>query len=110
MQLQLSIDCPNEALAWTDEILLEPIVFNLISNAVKYADLRKADPFLEVSIVANAKQAEIRIRDNGEGIPAESVTKIFDMFFRASRRGTGSGLGVVHREGSYSKDKRCNRS
>jgi PAS domain S-box-containing protein len=79
---------------FTSATRLEILFNNLISNAIKYADLRKPDPFLEVLIEANAIEAEIRIRDNGEGIPSDSVSKIFDMFFRASRRGTGSGLGL----------------
>jgi PAS domain S-box-containing protein len=71
------------------------IVFNnLISNAIKYADLRKEDPFLEVKVISGPERAVIRIKDNGEGIPLEAQTKIFDMFFRASGRGTGSGLGL----------------
>ncbi len=79
---------------FTSATRLDILFNNLISNAIKYADLRKADPFLEVLIAAGPKEAEIRIRDNGEGIPSDSVSKIFDMFFRASRRGTGSGLGL----------------
>ena len=79
---------------FTSATRLDILFNNLISNAIKYADLRKPDPFLEVLIAAGATQAEIRIRDNGEGIPSDSVSKIFDMFFRASRRGTGSGLGL----------------
>jgi PAS domain S-box-containing protein len=71
------------------------IVFNnLISNAIKYADLRKEDPFLEVKVVANNKRVVIRVNDNGEGIPAESQPRIFDMFYRASGNGAGSGLGL----------------
>ncbi|MFZ6011323.1 MAG: PAS domain S-box protein [Bacteroidota bacterium] len=71
------------------------IVFNnLISNAIKYADMRKDDPYLEIDIVSDDKRAVIQVRDNGEGIPSEAQAKIFDMFFRASGRGTGSGLGL----------------
>jgi len=79
---------------FTSATRLDILFNNLISNAIKYADLRKPDPFLEVLINAGTTEAEIRIRDNGEGIPSDSVSKIFDMFFRASRRGTGSGLGL----------------
>lgn len=73
---------------------LDIIFNNLISNAVKYADIRKEDPFLEVSVTTSNTRAVIRVRDNGEGIPSDALSKIFDMFFRASGRGTGSGLGL----------------
>jgi signal transduction histidine kinase len=71
------------------------IIFNnLLSNAIKYADMSKEQPMLEVRIAADEHKAEIRIIDNGEGIPKESLPKIFDMFYRASTKGVGSGLGL----------------
>lgn len=73
---------------------LEIVLNNLISNAMKYADLRKDDPTIEVRVKANAAFAEIRVIDNGEGIPDEARPKIFDMFYRASANGMGSGLGL----------------
>jgi PAS domain S-box-containing protein len=79
---------------YTSPTRLDIIFNNLISNAIKYADLRKEDPFLEITVSLNEACAEIRVRDNGEGIPVESLPKIFDMFFRASGRGSGSGLGL----------------
>lgn len=73
---------------------IDIILNNLISNAIKYADLKKADPYLMVSVSCKDGHAEIRVRDNGEGIPAEAQAKIFNMFFRASGKGHGSGLGL----------------
>ncbi|MBA4056384.1 MAG: hypothetical protein C0490_16840, partial [Marivirga sp.] len=79
---------------FTSVTRLEILFNNLISNSIKYADLRKTDPYIDISIEADENYAEIRIKDNGEGIPSEAHTKIFEMFFRASRRGSGSGLGL----------------
>jgi PAS domain S-box-containing protein len=73
---------------------LEIVLNNLISNATKYADLRKDDPGIVIRVKANAKSAEIRVIDNGEGIPTDAKPKIFDMFYRASANGMGSGLGL----------------
>ncbi len=71
------------------------IIFNnLLSNAIKYADMSKENPMLEVRVTADDQQATITIADNGEGIPEESLPKIFDMFYRASTKGVGSGLGL----------------
>jgi PAS domain S-box-containing protein len=93
-KIQRRITITQEGAFFTSATRLDILFNNLISNAIKYADLRKVDPFLEVEITATSTQARIRIRDNGEGIPSDSLSKIFDMFFRASRRGTGSGLGL----------------
>ena len=67
---------------------------NLISNSMKYANLKKDDPFIEVHVKASHEKAEVRVIDNGEGIPSEAQPKIFDMFYRGSARGMGSGLGL----------------
>jgi len=79
---------------YTSPSRLEIILNNLISNALKYANPRRNDPFIEVRVKANANKAEIRVIDNGEGIPEEAKPKIFDMFYRASSNGMGSGLGL----------------
>lgn len=93
-RIRRNICVKQEGDFYTAPTRLDIILNNLISNAVKYADVRKEDPFIEVNITANATQAIIRVRDNGEGIPKESLSKIFDMFFRASGKGSGSGLGL----------------
>lgn len=93
-RIRKSISITQNTLFFTSASRLDILFNNLISNAIKYADLRKEDPYIEISIISNETKAEIRIRDNGEGIPLEAQSKIFDMFFRASRRGSGSGLGL----------------
>jgi signal transduction histidine kinase len=73
---------------------LDIIFNNLLSNAIKYADLKKDKSYIEIDIQCTSSEAQIIVRDNGEGIPLEALTKIFDMFFRASAKGSGSGLGL----------------
>lgn len=88
------VDVKQEGVFYSAPSRLTIILNNLISNAIKYADLRKDNPSLEVRVVADAQQAVLRIIDNGEGIPQEALSKIFDMFYRASTKGMGSGLGL----------------
>ena len=88
------ISVEQEGPFFTSISRLEIVLNNLISNAMKYADLRKDEPSIEVKVKANSRSAEIRIVDNGEGIPTDAKPKIFDMFYRASANGTGSGLGL----------------
>ncbi len=70
---------------------------NLLSNAFRYSDSEKADPFVEVDVDITDREAVIRISDNGIGIGSEHLPRIFDMFYRAtdSRDGTGLGLYLV---------------
>jgi|GEM_PF-1214876 PAS domain S-box-containing protein len=70
------------------------ILNNLISNAIKYCDLRKDHSFVEVSVETNGSGVMIGVIDNGEGISSEHLPRIFEMFFRATSRGSGSGIGL----------------
>lgn len=74
---------------WT---LLNAILQNLIENAIKYAG--KHDPFVKVSVKTQGNSIYLKVQDNGQGIPKEHQTKIFDMFYRATQSPNGSGLGL----------------
>jgi signal transduction histidine kinase/CheY-like chemotaxis protein len=79
-----------------DEIRLERVVENLVSNAIKYSP-RGGDITVEVSRDDDAGRAEIRVADRGVGIPATDLPQIFDRFHRAhnvigSFQGSGIGL------------------
>ncbi|MBX2966726.1 MAG: PAS domain S-box protein [Cyclobacteriaceae bacterium] len=88
------IDVKQTGTFYSASSRLNIIFNNLLSNAIKYADMNKEHPMLEVRVTADEQKAEIHIIDNGEGIPQQSLPKIFDMFFRASTNGAGSGLGL----------------
>ena len=66
---------------------------NLISNAIKYHRAQE-DSFVRIHILTDAAGAHIEVADNGKGIAAEYLDKIFEMFFRASEDSYGSGLGL----------------
>jgi signal transduction histidine kinase len=70
------------------------ILSNLISNAVKYHRLNQDDPYIKIGFERNENHIAITVEDNGQGIPPQSVGKIFDMFFRASQETEGTGLGL----------------
>jgi two-component system sensor histidine kinase KdpD len=80
-----------------DGFLIEQVLVNLLENASRYTPIGSE---IEISAAATAKRAEIRIADNGPGLPSGSEEKIFDKFFRGStitpdgRRGVGLGLAI----------------
>jgi signal transduction histidine kinase len=53
-----------------------------------------ASPEVRVQISINDKFAQIRFSDNGIGIDEQSISRIFDMFYRATEQSTGSGIGL----------------
>jgi two-component system, NtrC family, sensor kinase len=74
---------------------------NLISNGFYAASKHKAEngdpdfePLLSVATKDLGSQVEIRIRDNGTGIPSEVKEKIFNPFFTTKPAGEGTGLGL----------------
>lgn len=78
----------------SDENRLQSVLKNLISNAVKYhnPDLEKS--WVMVEILTSKKDFHIKVSDNGMGISKESIPHVFDMFYRASEKSYGSGLGL----------------
>ncbi|MBA4058174.1 MAG: hypothetical protein C0490_25890 [Marivirga sp.] len=65
-----------------------------MSNAIKYYDKNKPDPFLRVLIEVNSEKVHMEFEDNGIGIDNEYLNKVFDMFFRATQNNEGAGLGL----------------
>ncbi|MEO5603342.1 MAG: ATP-binding protein [Cyclobacteriaceae bacterium] len=92
------VECINEIdpqlVINSDKERLKVILNNLVSNAIKYYDPDKPKRFVKVEAFLQKECCTIRISDNGIGIKPEYQEKIFDMFFRASERSDGSGLGL----------------
>ncbi len=80
-----------------DEVHLSNTIFNLIDNAIKYAD-KNTD--VEISTRNIANYCILSIKDYGRGIPAASLDKIFDKFYRVSQGDKhdvkGFGLGLFY--------------
>lgn len=69
------------------------ILENLIENAIYFQAADK--PHIHISTRnLGDNYIEIKVHDNGSGIPLEFQPKIFDMYFRASERSKGNGLGL----------------
>ena len=95
-----------------DPARLELVLLNLVANAIKYSDPRKAEPWVEIAQASKAADAVVPdqghlitlcVRDNGLGIAEADQPAIFDRFFRAHAHrdqelgvtGTGLGLAIV---------------
>jgi signal transduction histidine kinase len=77
-----------------DQSRLAVILNNLTSNAIKYRDDKKDQCSIEVQCHVTDKLLTIVFRDNGIGIAPELLNKVFDMFYRATERSEGAGLGL----------------
>jgi|GEM_PF-3910757 len=81
-----------------DPVRLEQILVNLVRNAAKYT---KGGGRIDLLLERDGAEAVLRVRDNGMGIPADVLPRIFDLYFQAERTfkhqqdGLGIGLSVV---------------
>ncbi|WP_312076512.1 ATP-binding protein [Chryseobacterium sp.] len=80
-----------------DKGKISQVFINLISNAIHYANRQEAKVIVKTSIVKN--KVLVEVIDNGMGIKAELLPRIFERFYRVetsrSRRQGGSGLGLA---------------
>jgi signal transduction histidine kinase len=79
---------------YSDQYRLSVILNNLISNAIKYYDPSKEKPMLRISAEIQKEKVSIFFEDNGIGIEDRYLLKVFDMFFRATEKNKGAGLGL----------------
>ncbi len=83
---QLMIHADAEKTAW--------VLINLLTNAIRYSPEHGQ---VEVSVQTQANWAEFRVKDQGKGIEAPYLTKIFDRYFQIPNGNgkTGTGLGLA---------------
>jgi CheY-like chemotaxis protein/nitrogen-specific signal transduction histidine kinase len=96
---RLAIEAPRVGLLWEgDPIRLAQVVANLLTNAARYTP-RGGD--VRLTAIKHGAEVVIRVRDNGVGISAEMLPRIFDLFVQGKRKadraegGLGIGLTLV---------------
>jgi two-component system phosphate regulon sensor histidine kinase PhoR len=96
--ISVLVECDEELKAKAEAALLEQAVVNLIDNAVKYSP---PDTTILVSAWGEEGFLLIEVRDQGFGIPASDLNRIFERFYRVDKArsrelgGTGLGLAIV---------------
>lgn len=90
---EISIEADNEWTIETDEEYVKQLLFILLDNARKYSD-----GTISVSAHTHETSMEIKIKDEGKGIPEVDLPHIFDRFYRVdsarNRKTGGTGLGL----------------
>jgi len=79
---------------FSDKARLKIIILNIISNSLKYANIKEGKPSINIKLDIDNDYFTLEIADNGIGIPKESQSKIFNMYYRATDTNHGSGLGL----------------
>ena len=93
--LKIVLDLDQKLIAMADREMIKIVLRNLISNAIKFSNEATT---ISISAKSGEKGLEIAISDQGIGMSAEELKKLFSLDLR-SRRGTsneeGSGLGLM---------------
>lgn len=87
---------PDNDVFCTDPVRMRTILKNLLSNAFKFHNPMRSNPYVKVQLAANEDLICIEVVDNGIGIPEAYQKNIFEMFYKANAtKGTGLGLYIV---------------
>lgn len=93
--VQLAVDGPAPAIVRADPLLIGQIILNLVLNAVEA--MTTAGQVHIRYAVATDEHFVLSVTDQGPGIPADILERIFNPFFTTKDTGTGLGLSIVHR-------------
>jgi two-component system, chemotaxis family, CheB/CheR fusion protein len=94
--LALELNADEPVIVCGDAQRIEQIVWNLLSNAIKFTP---AGGRIRVNVRRNGAMGEISVQDTGQGIDADFLPRVFDMFGQAAARAaskqTGLGIGLA---------------
>lgn len=85
----VTLDVPHDLAAVVDPLVLDRVLSNLLTNAVRYGE-----PPLVVSAERQDRHLRIAVSDEGSGVPEELRARLFDRFARGDDA-VGSGLGLA---------------
>ena len=83
---------------FSDKHKIQQVLYNLIDNAIKFSD---PDSIITVETTERGEKVFVSVKDNGVGIPRDSLNKIWERFYKTDssrgkdKKGTGLGLSIV---------------
>lgn len=92
------LDSMESVFVEADEDMIHQVIYNLVDNAVKFTP---ENGYIAVSALSGSGKVFVRIRNSGEGIASEEVSRIFERFYKVDKsrsfdvKGAGLGLYIV---------------
>ena len=90
-----SLSLESDPVLLFDRTHLNQVLWNLLSNALRYCSGRPGAVRIEVRDLPSSERVELHIMDDGTGVDEEARGKIFEPFFTTHSRGTGLGLYIA---------------
>lgn len=93
--IDVALDLAADTHVRGDEPAVIGVLINLLSNAANaLRSMERAEPRIELSAYPQGERLVLTVRDNGTGIPAEDLPRVFEPFFTTREVGQGLGLGL----------------
>lgn len=94
VSFKVNLNNNSEIPIYADKEQISRVFINLFKNAMQSVD-KNTIPVIEVNVIHKESKVEIRIKDNGKGIPVEMRDKLFRPNFTTKTSGMGLGLAIV---------------
>ncbi|MET3132743.1 two-component system NtrC family sensor kinase [Oxalobacteraceae bacterium GrIS 1.11] len=96
-RISIVINCPADIMLDSYPGALAQVLTNLTLNCLEHAFDADTEGTIDISVCSDDTWIEMRVSDNGKGIPADMLDKVFDPFVttRRGQGGTGLGLNIV---------------
>jgi signal transduction histidine kinase len=94
-RIDFRLDRSTTAQAAADRHQVHQVLLNLIRNAAESCETGTGR--VDLAIKTDAAAVEVKVRDNGAGIPETARARLFEPFFSTKRNGTGLGLSIARR-------------
>ncbi|AOW14796.1 two-component sensor histidine kinase [Hydrogenophaga crassostreae] len=105
--IKVSVDLPQDTHVLGDEPAIIGVLINLLSNAAHAVHgAKREQPDIGVRVESLEKRLKVSVRDNGQGIATDVLSRVFEPFFTTREVGSGLGLGlsmsysIIQRHGS----------
>lgn len=92
--ISVDISIEESVPLYADLARLRIILINLFSNAIQFQDRGKESRMIGISMRITDNNCVLAISDNGIGIELRNHRKIFQLFFRATEKSSGTGVGL----------------
>ncbi|MGB4774554.1 MAG: hybrid sensor histidine kinase/response regulator, partial [Daejeonella sp.] len=93
-KIERNLEINEHSETFLDSRRLSILLRNVISNSINFWDDTKQESKIDINVSVTENAITINVEDNGIGIDPESISKVFNMFFRANEGSKGAGLGL----------------
>ena len=93
-QHKVNVQCPDELYIRSAPGIIAQIITNMIMNSIIHGFENKTDGHIDIEVLQDGADVVLTYQDDGCGIPADQLGRLFDAFFTTKRGQGGSGLGT----------------